>query len=58
MYADSTTTLLLTIPKQRRANQANRNNVALSRYMFITTHRQKFYQELIQHNNVENMAEN
>ena len=40
MYADSTTTPLLTIPKQRRANKANRNNVALSGSVSVYNHTQ------------------
>ena len=40
MYADSTSTPLLTISKQRHANRANRNNVALSGYVSLYNHAQ------------------
>ena len=40
MYADSTSTPLLTIPKQRCANTANKNNVALSGYVSVYNHTQ------------------
>ena len=38
MYADNANTPLLTIPKTRRANKANRNNVALSGYVSVYNH--------------------
>ena len=40
MHADSTSTPLLTIPKPRRANRANRNNVARSGYVSVYNHPQ------------------
>ena len=40
MYADSTTTPLLTIAKKKRANNANRNNIALSGYVSVYNHTQ------------------